>query len=77
MSPRARCSSAAWAGPEAGRGPQQLTNACLDKLGLVTRVEYHPADRFWTFQWIETAIFAGLAAALVGFAAWWILKRVS
>ena len=26
---------------------------------------------------IETAIFAGLAVALLGFAAWWVQKRIS
>jgi hypothetical protein len=58
-------------------GPVPLAHDCLEKLGLYTRVEYHPASRFWTFQWIEAAIFLGAAAALTGFAAWWILKRVS
>jgi hypothetical protein len=32
---------------------------------------YHPASRFWLFQGIETTLFAGLAIALIGFAAWW------
>jgi hypothetical protein len=58
-------------------GPVALADDCLAKLGLYTRVEYHPASRFWTFQWIEAGIYLGLAAALTGFAAWWILKRVN
>jgi hypothetical protein len=65
------------AGPKPIGGPQPLAHDCLEKLGLVTRVEYHPASRFWTFQWIEAAIYLGLAAALVAFASWWILKRVN
>jgi hypothetical protein len=58
-------------------GPVTLAHDCLEKLGLYTRVEYHPASRFWTFQWIEAAIYLGAAAALFAFAAWWILKRVN
>ena len=58
-------------------GPVPLAHDCLEKLGLYTRIEYHPASRFWTFQWIEAGIYLGLAAALAGFAAWWILKRVN
>jgi hypothetical protein len=58
-------------------GPVPLAHDCLEKLGLYTRVEYHPASRFWTFQWIEAAIYLGAAAALAAFATWWILKRVS
>lgn len=58
-------------------GPVPLAHDCLEKLGLFTQVEYHPASRFWTFQWIEAAIFFGAAAALFAFAAWWVLKRVS
>jgi hypothetical protein len=36
---------------------------------------YHPASRFWPLQLIETAIFGGTALALIGFAAWWMLRR--
>jgi hypothetical protein len=64
-------------GPKAGAGPVPLAHDCLEKLGLFTQVEYHPASRFWAFQWIEAAIYLGLAAALVAFASWWILKRVN
>ena len=64
-------------GPHVAGGPQQVPIECLTKLGLITRVDYHPADRFWTFQWIETGLYVGVSAALVAFAAWWILKRVS
>jgi hypothetical protein len=38
---------------------------CMDGLGYRLRTSYQPADRYWTFQWIEFAIFAGLAALLV------------
>ena len=37
---------------------------------------YQPADRIWTFQGIETAIFAVLAILLIAFSAWWLRQRV-
>lgn len=45
-------------------GAGQLTR-CLDAQGWRTVVTYQPADRFWTFQGIETAIYLVLAAVLV------------
>jgi hypothetical protein len=36
---------------------------------------YQPADRFWTFQAIEAAIFVVLALAVLCFALWWVRKR--
>ncbi|HEX7301382.1 ABC transporter permease subunit [Lentzea sp.] len=43
----------------------------------VQRVEvYHPADRFWTFQFIETALFVGVAAILLGVVVWRIRRRM-
>jgi ABC-type transport system involved in multi-copper enzyme maturation permease subunit len=38
---------------------------------------FQPGDRFWTFQGIESAILAGLAAVLIGFAIYWVTRRVS
>ena len=38
---------------------------------------YHPASRFWLFQGIETALFGGVAVALIAFAAWWIHERMT
>jgi hypothetical protein len=36
---------------------------------------YHPASHFWPLQLLETALFGGAALALIGFAAWWTLRR--
>jgi hypothetical protein len=36
---------------------------------------YHPNDHFWSLQGIETAMFGGTAALLIGFAVWWTLRR--
>jgi hypothetical protein len=38
-------------------------------------VSYHPADRFWTFQYLEAATFLGLAAILLGVVIWRIRRR--
>ena len=40
-------------------------------------VSYQPPDRFWTFQAIEAAIFAVLAALLVAFAIWCVRRRLT
>lgn len=40
----------------------------LSGLGLHLQVVYQPADRFWTFQIIEAALFTTLAAALIAIA---------
>ncbi|MFD4638297.1 ABC transporter permease subunit [Lentzea sp. NPDC058436] len=37
---------------------------------------YHPADRFWTFQIIEAALFVGVAAVLIGVVVWRVRRRV-
>jgi hypothetical protein len=42
---------------------------------VYTLATYHPASHFWPLQLIETALFGGAALALVGFAAWWMLRR--
>jgi hypothetical protein len=36
---------------------------------------YLPASSFWQLQLTELALFAGLAAVMVGFAAWWTHQR--
>jgi hypothetical protein len=46
--------------------PQQCL-AAVNALRLDQVVSYQPADRYWTFQWIETALYGVGAAALAGF----------
>jgi hypothetical protein len=42
------------------------TGPCADlPAGAYNWILYQPAGRYWTFQWIETGIFAALAVALV------------
>ncbi|WP_131736217.1 ABC transporter permease subunit [Actinomadura roseirufa] len=52
-------------------------DAHLRELGLHLKVVYQPADRFWTFQIIEAALFVGLAAALLGTTLWLLHRRSS
>jgi hypothetical protein len=48
-----------------GAGSREAMNACMDAQGYRLRQVYQPASRYWTFQWIEFGIFAGLAVLLV------------
>ncbi len=36
---------------------------CLEQLGVHRIIRYHPGDRFWTFQLLESGIMLALAAA--------------
>jgi hypothetical protein len=38
---------------------------CLGNLGYHIETTFHPASRYWPFQWAEAAIFVALAAVLV------------
>ena len=38
---------------------------------------YQPASHFWSLQLSETALFTGLAALLIAFAAWWTHERIA
>ena len=58
-------------------GPKQGGLACMRAHHVYNLAVYQPASRFWALQGIETALFAGLAIALLGFAAWWVQKRIS
>lgn len=55
---------------------QQQWNACMKAHGWSLYTIYQPADRFWLFQGIESAIFLGLAAALVALTIWWVRRRL-
>ncbi|ADB49313.1 ABC transporter permease subunit [Conexibacter woesei] len=67
--------------PDPGPGPGPTGRpACFARLaeqGYRQRVTYQPASRYWTLQAYETAVFAGLAAALFGFSFWWVRRRLS
>jgi len=52
--------------------PPSCTQALAHFRGFLT---YQPADRYWTFQGIETGIFLVLAAALIAVTALTLLRR--
>jgi hypothetical protein len=56
-------------------GENMTPQQCLQASGYRAQyLSYQPADRFWTFQWIETSIYAGIAVlALV--ATFWLVRR--
>ncbi len=61
--------------------PGQIQSAlehCVTKLSAHYHevVTYQPANRYWTFQWMETAIFLGAAVVLAGFSFWWVRRRL-
>ncbi len=60
-------------------GAQTALSQCFSTLSAKYHelVSYQPADRFWTFQTIETALFVVLALALAGVCAWWVRHRVT
>jgi hypothetical protein len=49
--------------------------ACMQRLGYRQFVTYQPANRYWTFQGIETAVFVGLAAGLLAVAYLVVTRR--
>ena len=61
-----------------GIRPEAFTE-CVDKITAAFHqvLLYQPANRFWTFQWIETAIFLVLAVLLGGLTYWWVRRRIA
>jgi hypothetical protein len=60
------------------RGPYTATNndtTFLRERGVIRRMLYQPAERFWTFQAIEAAIFTGLAALFALLTLWRVRSR--
>ncbi|MCP2322992.1 ABC-type transport system involved in multi-copper enzyme maturation permease subunit [Hamadaea flava] len=46
---------------------QQEDMACTVAQNIHFSYTYHPADRYWRFQWIELILFGGLSLILAGF----------
>jgi hypothetical protein len=44
--------------------------------GVQTVAVYQPADRFWSFQVIETGLFLCFALLLIGVSVWWLRHRL-
>jgi hypothetical protein len=67
-------------GPCAPTGPPSGGDPCLveiNRLGYRQQATFHPLDRFWPFQWIETGIYAVITAGLTWFTFWWTRRRLS
>jgi hypothetical protein len=60
----------------AAAGRAGTVEQCVAEHGLVQAVSFHPPSHYWPLQLIETAIFLGAAALLIGFAAWYMLRRI-
>lgn len=57
--------------------PGSLFTQCIHAHGWLGYIVYQPADRFWLFQGIESAIFLGVATALAALTIWWVRTRLS
>ncbi len=57
--------------------PRNGYAACLRDHGFFLRSIYQPADRFWLFQGIESAIFLGLAGLVLALTVWWLRERAA
>jgi hypothetical protein len=76
--PEAANGSVKAAAPVPGDIRQGLVS-CVTKLSAHYHelVTYQPASRYWTFQWMEAAIFLAVAVALAGFCLWWVRRRLT
>jgi hypothetical protein len=50
---------------------------CFRDHDLYMTTIYQPASRFWIFQGIESAIFLGMAAILLGITFYWVTRRIA
>lgn len=55
------------------REPDSVAD-CLAGLNLHVEVSYQPGDRYWSFQWLESAIFLALGVLLAGVGLWRIQR---
>ncbi|GAA3734664.1 transporter [Plantactinospora mayteni] len=51
--------------------------ACIETKGFQMTLSYQPADRYWTFQWLEVGIYLLLAGLLAGFVFWRIPRGLN
>jgi hypothetical protein len=55
---------------------RQQLHACVAKVGATYHevVTFQPANRYWTFQWCEFAIYLGISIVIGGACIWWIRR---
>jgi hypothetical protein len=56
---------------------KQSVFQCIAARGISQYIVYQPGDRYWTFQAIETALYAILAAALLVLTVYWVRRRLN
>jgi len=59
---------------------QQSFQSCATALAqknLKQVVIYQPADRYWSFQWLETGIYLTVAILLAWGCFWWVRRRLT
>jgi hypothetical protein len=61
---------------EAPGATLRAVDRCIRAHGFINVDVLQPAARFWLFQGIESALFAGLAAALLAFTVCWVRGRL-
>jgi hypothetical protein len=59
----------------AGLPNQSAMQDCIRRAGIHVVAAYQPADRYWTFQAIEAALFVALAGGLMVLSVWWVRSR--
>ncbi len=57
--------------------PGSAFNACLHAHGWLSTIVWQPADRFWAFQGIESAVLIALAVALLALTIWLVRRRIA
>lgn len=55
-------------------GPGSSFTTCVHAHGWLSMMTWQPADRFWLFQGIESAIFVALALLLLALTVWWVQR---
>jgi len=56
--------------------PKGSIQSCLQRLGVHLVSTIQPVSRYWSFQLIESAIFAALTVLLVAFTVRWVRRRI-
>jgi hypothetical protein len=52
-------------------------NQCFIDHNIYMTTVYQPGSRYWIFQGIESAIFLGMAAILLGITFYWVTRRIA
>jgi hypothetical protein len=63
--------------PEQVNAAMEAQTRCIRDHDIYMTTIYHPASRFWIFQGIESAIFLGLSAILLGLTFYWVTRRIA